>query len=231
MKKFYIYYHRDPREECKGWKKYIGKGQGRRAFHINNRYAKHKNWINHLKSLGLEPIIEIVEYFDKEEDVFNREMELIKKYKEKGYDLCNMSDGGEGVSGICGENAYWYGKKRSQETKDKLSKAHTGKKHTKEHILNMRKGRKGVKPQTTENYVGNTNKLDKTHTDEFKEVCRQRMKSNTHRRRAVKCLNNGVVYESVVKACEELSLDNRSVHRVLKGEWKHTKKYKFEYFI
>ena len=47
--------------------------------------------------------------------------------------------------------------------------------------------------------------------------------------RAIKCLNNNVVYESVVKACAELGLDNRSVHRVLKGEYSHTKGFKFEY--
>ena len=51
MKKYYVYYHRDPRPEYYRWKKYIGKGQKNRAHDFNNRYSKHKNWLKYLKSL------------------------------------------------------------------------------------------------------------------------------------------------------------------------------------
>lgn len=234
MQKFYVYYHRDPRKEFKGWKRYIGKGSKNRATQFSGRYAKHKNWIKHLKSLGLKPIVEIVEYFEKEEDAFKKEMQLIKKYKEKGYDLYNTSDGGEGASGLSGNKSYWFGKSRPQETKNKISKARKGKYKGKKAGFYGKKHTKETKNKMSEikkkSAIGNKNKLGKTHTEEFKKVCQERMKGNTYRRRPVKCLNNGVVYESVKKACEELGLDNRSVHRVLKGEYKHTKKYKFEYF-
>ncbi len=61
MKKFYIYYHRDPRLEYYGWKRYIGKGSGNRAgvLTLSKRSAKHRSWLKHLKSLELKPIIEI----------------------------------------------------------------------------------------------------------------------------------------------------------------------------
>lgn len=39
-----------------------------------------------------------------------------------GYDLCNIVDGGESTS-LKGEDAYWYGKHHTEETKQKISKS------------------------------------------------------------------------------------------------------------
>lgn len=235
MKKFYVYYHRDPRKEYKNWKRYIGKGSKNRANNFSNRYAKHKNWIKHLESLGLEPIVEIVEYFEKEKDAFDREIELIKKYKEKGYDLCNTAEGGKGGPSLSGEESYWFGKKRSKETKQKISKSRKnkyagnknpffGKKHSKK-----AKEKMSVSKKITSK--GNKNKLGKKHSAEFKNNCKKRMEGNNYRSKPIKCLNNNTVYKSIKEACEQLKLDNRSVHRMLKGEYKHTKGYKFDYFL
>jgi len=102
--KFYIYYHTDPRTNEV---RYIGKGKGRRAWVIGNRrYAHHKNWLNELKGLGLKPVVQIVEYFENEQDAFDKERDLIKSEREKGTKLCNVTDGGDGCSGMKWKDLY-----------------------------------------------------------------------------------------------------------------------------
>lgn len=154
------------------------------------------------------------------EELNKKEEFYIKKYDSVNYGY-NIRSGGKNSI-------------RSQETKNKISQSRIGKykgkdspwygkKHTEKSKRKMSKSKKIT-------LLGNKNKLGKTHTEEFKNKCKDRMKGNSYsKKRAVKCLNNNIVYESVVKASTELGLDNRSVHRVLKGEYSHTKGFKFEY--
>lgn len=75
---------------------------------------------------------------------FKREIELIKLYKEQGVKLCNLTNGGEGVSGLkrvftkehkdklrqaklANPVRYWKGKKFSKKHTDNLSKSLKGK--------------------------------------------------------------------------------------------------------
>ena len=198
---------------------------------VYTRWSQHKcrsktgnSKINRaIRKYGYENFtIETIDNAENYEELNKKEIMWIKQYDciKGGY---NIEEGG-------------WNAPMSQESKDELSKkqkesykngrvpSFLGKKHTEETREIMSKSSKN-----RTDLKGNDYKLGKTHTKEFKEKCRKRMVGNTHRRRAIRCLNNNVIYESVVKACEELGLDNRSLHRVLKGEWKHTKQYKFEY--
>ena len=59
-----------------------------------------------------------------------------------GYDICNISDGGEGQS-LCGELNPFYGKHHSEETRKLLSEQHKGmtySQETKDKLSAMRKG-------------------------------------------------------------------------------------------
>ena len=157
-------------------------------------------------------------------------MQLIKKYKDLKYDLCNTSDGGDGVRGLSGKQSYWYGRKRSKETCEKISRSKMGHKISEETKKKMSQFQKGRKKKNKAGYYGNTNRVGKKAGEEQKKIQSQRMLNNNFsKRRAVVCVNNGKVYESVIEACRKLKLDNRSVHRVLKGEYKHTKGYFFTY--
>lgn len=154
------------------------------------------------------------------EELNKKEEFYIKKYDSINYGY-NIRSGGKNSI-------------RSQETKNKISKARKGKYKGKNAGFYGKKHTDQTKNKMSEirkkSGIGNKNKLGKTHTEEFKNKCKDRMKGNSYsKKRAVKCLNNNIVYESVVKACAELGLDNRSVHRVLKGEYSHTKGFKFEY--
>src|SRR5271165_4520673 len=104
MKEFYVYTHKDPLTDCIV---YIGKGKGKRAFHLEHRNKKHSEWLQNLKCLELMPKIEILEYFDTEKEAFEKEKELIKLHKGKY--LTNMHSGG---TGFAGENNGAFGIKR-----------------------------------------------------------------------------------------------------------------------
>ena len=84
--------------------KYIGQTSKtltqRLSQHLKSRSNKNKiNWINFLKSQNKIPIIILMEdYLDK----FNadiKEKEYIKRYRENGYDLFNLTSGGQGCYG------------------------------------------------------------------------------------------------------------------------------------
>lgn len=72
----------------------------------------------------------ILEYFENEQDSYNRERELVLKFKSnnKKYGM-NLTDGGDGFTSamMTGKNNPFYGKTHSEESKKKMSEAHIGK--------------------------------------------------------------------------------------------------------
>ena len=105
--KHYIYYHIDPRDNQI---KYVGKGSGNRAFEIKyRRNPKHLRWIKYLEQLGLSIKIEIIEYFNDENQAYKKEKELISELQKNNNTLFNILPGGDP---LCGENNPMYGRKR-----------------------------------------------------------------------------------------------------------------------
>jgi hypothetical protein len=90
---------------------YIGKGQKNRPYDIYNR---NKYWCNIVSKHGFT--VQILSYFENEQDAYAEEKRLISEYKSKGISLANLTDGGEGATGM----------PKSDETKKKISKAKTG---------------------------------------------------------------------------------------------------------
>jgi hypothetical protein len=108
---------------------YIGKGHGNRAWDKNGRSAY---WNNITKNQ--EYVVEIVKNNLTEQDSYSMEKELIALYgkvQDKGC-LVNMTDG-EGRLGFSwnnersGCNNPMFGKKQTQETKDKIADTKIGK--------------------------------------------------------------------------------------------------------
>jgi hypothetical protein len=88
---FYTYAHYTPQ----GRLFYIGKGQGDRAHTF---YQRGIYWKNIVQKYG-NPNIEILANWDVEQDAFDHEKFLISCFKDMGYKLANLTDGGEGTSG------------------------------------------------------------------------------------------------------------------------------------
>lgn len=68
-------------------------------------------------------MFEVIEKGYTEEEAFNREVILVKEYRERGYNVLNLSNGGKGHNGYKPWNK---GKTMSKEFREKLSEAHLG---------------------------------------------------------------------------------------------------------
>ena len=145
--------------------RYVGKTIGvktRFYSHINNNrrdynYCKRK-WMEGVLNSNAYPVLSILEECN-ENNWSNSEKHWIQYLKKTGHPLLNITEGGESYS-------YWQGKTRSQETKDKMSKAHIGlntwakgSKLSEEHKKKISKSNKGKKkpPRTKE------------HTENFRQ--------------------------------------------------------------
>jgi hypothetical protein len=87
---YYVYELIDPRVNLPF---YVGKGKGNRVyFHLSEQSrAKSDNFkkfdkIKKIRKEGYEPEVKIVEYFEEENDAYEYEEELIKKYGRKDID-------------------------------------------------------------------------------------------------------------------------------------------------
>lgn len=104
---------------------------------IKNRHLANK--IKKILSLNGYIIYEQVLISDFEVDVYNKEIELIKKYGRSDLGtgpLVNMTEGGDG-------NKYWLGKKLTEATKQKMSSVKLGKTYSKESRQKMSQAQTG----------------------------------------------------------------------------------------
>ena len=112
---FYTYSHATP----EGRIFYIGKGQGKRAYNLKNRNVY---WNRIVEKYG-NPVVQILADWETEEDAFDHEMVLIDCFRGMGYELANLTNGGEGQSGMTPWNK---GVPLKEETKLKISVAKIG---------------------------------------------------------------------------------------------------------
>ena len=118
---FYTYAH----YTSEGRLFYIGKGHGKRAYVF---YKRNKYW-NHIVAKYGKPTVKIIAEWDTEEEAFAHEIALIAQYRNEGIDLCNLSEGGEGPSGLVPWNkGISSGLKHSEEFKARISTLHKGNK-------------------------------------------------------------------------------------------------------
>lgn len=116
---YYVYLHRRATDNKVF---YVGKGKGKRA-HVKTR--RNKYWNNTVSKHGI--IIQIVYDGLSEQEAFDLEIDTIKEMKYHFEStLCNLTDGGEGISGY----------KPTDEVKLKHSVALKGKSKSPTHVLN-----------------------------------------------------------------------------------------------
>jgi hypothetical protein len=135
--RFYVYEHwRLDTNQCF----YVGKGQGKRAWDMscdggtNSRNRWHKFLIKKLHPHGLLDVRLVFEKL-KEDRAFEIERERIAHWRGLGVKLVNLTDGGEGSSGVI----------VGEETRRKLSAAVKGRKHTPEARAKISKAAMGNK--------------------------------------------------------------------------------------
>jgi hypothetical protein len=105
-KDFYVYAHR---RKTDGAVFYIGKGHEARAY---SEKGRNKYWHKIVGKHGFA--VELVVSGVQEWYALEREIELIAKLRERGYTLANVTDGGDGVSGL----------KFTEESRKRMSETH-----------------------------------------------------------------------------------------------------------
>lgn len=119
-KRWFIYVLRDPRDLKIRYCGWTDKPNRRLNHHIYRSPAEHNHkasWIVSLSNLGLKPILEVVETGTTPKGQEEAERRWIKKLREEGEDLTNLTDGGEGCWGL----------KHSPESIERSAVAHRGK--------------------------------------------------------------------------------------------------------
>lgn len=155
MNKYYVYVHYRTTD---GTPFYVGKGHGNRAWVQNKR---NPYWKSTKNKHGIS--VEII--FDNltEEESFQCEIDTILEFKYFGHKLTNMTNGGEGVSGLVVTektrrmiSSKLKGRKFTEATLMKLKNANKGRKVPEDQRAKMRLAKLG-------RYAGNSNPYaDKT---------------------------------------------------------------------
>lgn len=137
---FYVYRHTFSNGTL-----YIGKGFGDR---VNKVHQRNDYWNRLYTKYGI-PVKEILVKDLTEIEAFELEELIISEYKNSNVLLCNLTNGGEGSSGlVMPESAketlrkYWTGHKQSKDTIDKRNTKLKGMKRSKEQIETYRKCKK-----------------------------------------------------------------------------------------
>lgn len=148
------------------------------------------------------------------DQIDDREIYYIRKFREDGYKLKNLTDGGDGcimsIPGV-GEKIRQanLGSKRSKESKKKMSEARIGIKFTDEHKNNLSIARKKRKT-----------------TKETKDKCSKTSKGNINIKKFEMIDPDGNIYiteNGLTVFCEEHGLTGANILKVIKGERSHHK--------
>lgn len=127
---FYVYEHIRPDT---GMVFYVGKGSG---YRLNSKSDRNRHW-HHIVGKANGFSSKIIFESNDEELVLLVEVERIDQLRKLGYKLCNITDGGQGISGL----------KHSEESKRKMSNARKNMiqhKHTEESKQKIRQANTGV---------------------------------------------------------------------------------------
>jgi len=138
---FYTYAHYKPDNSVF----YIGKGRGRRAWSVKDR---NPHWRNVVAKHGAHKV-EVLAHWPTEQEAFKHEKFLISCFRDMGYSIANITNGGDGCSGLVHTDA----------VKQKISQIHKGKKLSVEQIEMIRKSSTGRKhSDETKAYLKKINK-------------------------------------------------------------------------
>lgn len=109
MKDYYVYLHKFSNGTF-----YVGKGKDKRVMALRRKGSSY--WLNLYSKYG-EPLKGVYRDGLTETEAFALETTLIKLLRHAGIPICNLTDGGEGISGYT----------HTQETKDKMRQSKVGK--------------------------------------------------------------------------------------------------------
>ena len=204
---------------------YVGKGKNDRCYKLTRGNNCHFN--NIVKTIPVA--VNILHDNLDEKTAYDLECYYIWQYRDViGYDMCNVSDGGEGSSSRIGKH-------RTNEEKNKISRSMSNYRKNmteNERIIRNKKISKAMK--------------ERTLSDKHKESLKEAMKGkNNGRAVSVICLTTKKIFFTMSEGADEYGIKNISnIFECCKGKrksagkhngkplkwkilvWKHNKKYR-----
>lgn len=215
MRKYKVYIH-----ECPNKKKYIGITQQdvNKRWNYGNGYKSCVLFYKAIKKYGWKNIKHEILFTDlSKEEAEQKEIELISYYKtnnrEYGYNICS---GGKGtpshfVSDELKEKISIKTKEamNNKKIREKIKKCHLGKKLSEEHKKKIS--------------LSSHKKVSEEQKEKLREVNKNKIK--------VKCLETGIIYDSIHNASRMTNIAYQNIYKVCKGERKKAGGYcwKYEY--
>ena len=203
MKTHYTYAHSKP----DGTIFYIGKGIGRRA------YSKNRNdyWKRIVAKYGYE--VQILAYWDTEEEALDHEVLLISCMKDMKIELCNLTDGGEGATGYKHTNEHKTKLKGNSYGASTWGMTFKGKKHSEESKAKMSYVR-----------IGNKNKAGTTLSKESKakisasNLGKPKFKKRVLTAEQVLEIRPRIGYRNIAQLAREYNVGESTIRRIRDGE-------------
>lgn len=202
MNNYYVYQYINPLTKQPY---YIGKGKDNRCYiHLNLKSTFNKRFNGYNKKLisqGIQPIIIKIKENMTEKDAYNLEEKLIKKYGRKGIDdngiLLNILQESKAPNRQGKKhkqksiikmrrqrqniNAHFYGKKHTNETKEKIRQYNLGRHHKKESKNKLSKEWLIITPSNENIHIKNLNdycKKNRLHSSNMYDIAKGKRKQH-----------------------------------------------------
>lgn len=205
---FYVYLLLDPRKFYLPF--YVGKGKGNRcSHHLRKKYGSNtikQRIVDKIYSVGLKPKIMIWKNNLTEQEAYDVEIELIKRFGKicnKSGILSNLTDGGEGLSGHT----------FSEEHKRKIGEAHRGKIVSEETREKQRIIAQNRPPISEETKKKKSDNIQKRIADGWISPLRGKKLSEDHRAKVIQTLQHGNATFQGRKHTEEAKKKISNVHK------------------
>ena len=147
--------------------------------------------------------LEIIDFADTYDELKEKEKYWIKQYNSTdrtiGY---NLTEGGDGT----------FGKKLSEETKDKIRQKALGRKLSKETKAKMSESRKGK-----------CSDKQREHLSKLQEQCKQKVYQYSKQGEFI------AEYDSIIEACKSLNLNRDTIRKQLKNPPKNLKDHRIKF--
>jgi hypothetical protein len=188
---------------------YVGKGKDNRAYIKNNRNNYWNNIVNKCDGFNVRFIAQNID----EELALLVEKERIEQLRLLKINICNLTNGGEGISGY----------KFTNEQKKKMSESHKGKKLSQNQIEKITQRFKSI--ERTEKWkknISNSLKGKKKNSESIR-------KTSENRTKYVFCISENKLFRSAEDAGKYYKICKSSVSRACSGNRAKAKKMSWRY--
>jgi hypothetical protein len=201
---------------------------GEREYHHLNLLTQNKHYNKYLQRVynkyKTATFVTLYEYETREE-AYQKEQELLDQYyRQPGYVMeSKFATGGS----LSGEQSFMYGRKHSEETKQKIGAKHKGKILSEETKQKLRETRLGM--VVCKDQLGNRMRVTREEYDKRSDlVGTSKGVERPYRKKQIQCLEDGKVFDAIFEAATYYKVPPGQISENIKGKRKKVAVKKYE---